>query len=328
MEQFSNLNTYVNILTYLISFISYGQINILSTIYVAENAEMHIAVDKTTFNNGGVYTERTTGHYGLLSFASDVDWEGADIDANIDGFIRIYEHQSFVFPSGDQEAFQPAMIERTDERSPVDLAFYNKEHENTDKEFLIEQISPFYWTVYGEHPAILSFSWNTLNNIQALSNNTLDNLSIVGFDGTQWRFIDAAVDESNFYDNSAVTLLSGTISSKNPVNLEGYEAYSLGSVIKKEEMIRVSQGFTPNGDGINDTWYIDGIEKFPDAEITVFNRWGSEVFKSYGNYDNNNGWNGTYKNNSEPLPDGSYMYIIFTNKENSDNMKGWIYITQ
>ena len=328
MVHFSNIFKCVNILTYLFSFFCYSQINILSTIYVAENAEMHIAVDKTTFNDGGVYTERTTGRYGLLSFASEVTWEGADIDANIDGFIRIYNHQNFVFPSGDQEAFQPTMIKRTEERSPVDLAFYNKKHENSNKEFLIEQISPFYWTVYGEHPAVISFSWNALNNIQGLSNNSLDNLSIVGFDGTQWRFIDAAVDQNNFYDNSAVTLLSGSISSKNPVYLEGYEAYSLGSVIKKEEMIRVSQGFTPNGDGINDTWYIDGIEKVPDAEITVFNRWGLEVFKSHGNYDNNIGWDGTYKNNSKTLPDGSYLYIIFTNKENSDNMQGWIYITQ
>ncbi len=63
--------------------------------------------------------------------------------------------------------------------------------------------------------------------------------------------------------------------------------------------------FSPNNDGKNDVWYIqDGLEDFPDNEVIVFNRWGSEVFRTKG-YDND-------KNvfTGEGLEDGAYFYII------------------
>lgn len=312
----------------LLSSYSHSQFNISSDLYIGENAEMHIAVDETTFDNGIIKTDRKVGKYGLLSFASTAKWEGASTESNVDGFIRIYDNEIFSFPTSNESNFQPAMIKRTTENSPVDLAFFNTPHSSTTKEFTIKEISPFYWTVYGNNPAVISFSWTPLSDLSQLTNSNLNDLSILGFDGSQWRLIDAALDDNNFYDNSSVTLLSGSISSKNPVNLEGYEAYTLGSLDNRGELTLVSQGFTPNGDGINDTWYIENIEKFPNAEISVYNRWGAIVFKSLGNYDNNNGWNGTYKGNNELLPDAPYLYIITTNKENMENISGWIYITQ
>ncbi|MFT6850864.1 MAG: gliding motility-associated-like protein, partial [Sphingobacteriales bacterium] len=63
--------------------------------------------------------------------------------------------------------------------------------------------------------------------------------------------------------------------------------------------------FTPNDDGVNDVWYItDGLNKFPDNIVQVFNRWGEVVFETTG-YDNEqNVFTGTN------LPDGSYFYIL------------------
>jgi gliding motility-associated-like protein len=74
-----------------------------------------------------------------------------------------------------------------------------------------------------------------------------------------------------------------------------------------------SQVISPNGDGINDTWTIGGIERFPDNRITIFSRWGDVVYKAKG-YDNVNVyWNGDYNNgksSSGSCPDGTYFYII------------------
>lgn len=67
----------------------------------------------------------------------------------------------------------------------------------------------------------------------------------------------------------------------------------------------VSNLFTPNGDGINDTWYIQGIDNFPDSEVHVFNIYGNEVYLKNG-YTND--WKGTY--NGSALPDGTYYYIL------------------
>ncbi|MCO4293217.1 Ig-like domain-containing protein, partial [Solitalea sp. MAHUQ-68] len=63
---------------------------------------------------------------------------------------------------------------------------------------------------------------------------------------------------------------------------------------------KVANVFTPNGDGINDTFTINGVEDF-DAELQVFNRWGGEVFKRRP-YKND--WDGS------DLPEGTYFYSL------------------
>jgi gliding motility-associated-like protein len=73
-------------------------------------------------------------------------------------------------------------------------------------------------------------------------------------------------------------------------------------VLKAPEVPNI---FTPNGDGINDTWHIKYLESYPNADIQVFNRYGEKVFVSTG-YDTE--WDGTY--NGKPLPIGTYYYII------------------
>ena len=68
-------------------------------------------------------------------------------------------------------------------------------------------------------------------------------------------------------------------------------------------------GFTPNGDGVNDTWDIDFLGGYPSATVEVFNRWGEVVFQSSPGYKTK--WNGTY--NGGLLPVGTYYYIINLN---------------
>lgn len=59
--------------------------------------------------------------------------------------------------------------------------------------------------------------------------------------------------------------------------------------------------FTPNGDGINDKFVIRGLTQYSQRELTVVNRWGSQVYSSK-NY--NGEWDGG------SLPEGTYFYIL------------------
>ncbi len=86
----------------------------------------------------------------------------------------------------------------------------------------------------------------------------------------------------------------------------------------------VNDVLTPNGDNINDTWTIMNIERFPNAEIKVYNRWGNEVF-STKNYSNN--WEGTSDSGGKKLPTGSYFYQIDQFGNGSKILHGWIYLT-
>ena len=70
----------------------------------------------------------------------------------------------------------------------------------------------------------------------------------------------------------------------------------------------IPNGFSPNGDGINDMWQMDNIYLFPNVEVEVYNRWGEQLFYSKGY---NTPWNGTYR--GTPVPVGTYYYIIRLN---------------
>ena len=70
----------------------------------------------------------------------------------------------------------------------------------------------------------------------------------------------------------------------------------------------------PNGDGINDTWVIEGIQNYPANKVNIFDKWGDLVFER-SNY--NNDWGGNGK--SGLLPDGTYYYLVKLNQHNPIN---------
>jgi gliding motility-associated-like protein len=63
---------------------------------------------------------------------------------------------------------------------------------------------------------------------------------------------------------------------------------------------------TPNGDGSNDSWFIEFPTGTQNYNIRVYDRGGNEVFSNENNY--NNDWDGT--RNGKELPEGTYWYII------------------
>jgi gliding motility-associated-like protein len=65
--------------------------------------------------------------------------------------------------------------------------------------------------------------------------------------------------------------------------------------------------FSPNDDGINDKWEIEGIADFPNCFVRIYSRWGQEVFQATG-YSAIKAWDGT--GDSGKLPAGVYFYIV------------------
>ena len=75
----------------------------------------------------------------------------------------------------------------------------------------------------------------------------------------------------------------------------------------------IPNAFSPNGDGQNDTYVIPCNEKYPNASIMIFDRWGMEVWSSSGHYLNN--FDG-HNNQGVALPDGTY-YVIYSYNDGS-----------
>ncbi len=81
------------------------------------------------------------------------------------------------------------------------------------------------------------------------------------------------------------------------------------------------QAFTPNNDGIGDTWIVLLIEKYPDNKVYIYDRWGQRVYYKEG-YTNADGWDATY--GGVPLPVSTYYYIIYLGIENEDGKERFI----
>ena len=96
------------------------------------------------------------------------------------------------------------------------------------------------------------------------------------------------------------------------------------------EDLKVYTGFSPNnGNADSDHWEIAGINKYPNNEVRVYNRWGNLVYEIKG-YDNTtNVWRGESNKGivlgKKQLPDGSYFYII-DKKDGSKPQTGYVVI--
>jgi len=106
---------------------------------------------------------------------------------------------------------------------------------------------------------------------------------------------------------------------------EGNPSYleDMGNIQPPPDLALIISGipnaFTPNGDGINETWAIPSIDNFPDAEIRIYDRNLKQIIQ-YGGLDAQ--WDGR-DSNGTPLPAGAYLYVIDLNN-GTKLIKGYV----
>jgi gliding motility-associated-like protein len=87
----------------------------------------------------------------------------------------------------------------------------------------------------------------------------------------------------------------------------------------QNNLVFIPTAFSPNGDGLNNRFLINGTGLKTTQSIVIYNRWGSIVFerKQVNIRDINGSWNGTVK--EEALPIGPYVYQVITECEAGDH---------
>ncbi|SEN13760.1 gliding motility-associated C-terminal domain-containing protein [Mucilaginibacter gossypiicola] len=91
--------------------------------------------------------------------------------------------------------------------------------------------------------------------------------------------------------------------------------------VRVYKKVVIPNTFTPNGDGVNDTWAIEALDTYPTSTTQVFNRYGALVFKSTG-YPQ--AWDGKY--GGRVIPSGTYYYVI--DLKNGNVMSGWVMVAR
>jgi gliding motility-associated-like protein len=120
-----------------------------------------------------------------------------------------------------------------------------------------------------------------------------------------------------------------------PIVYEIYMHVHDDCVILPACSVKVYNAVSPNNDGYNDVFFIDGLTCYPDNSVQIYNRWGILVYDASG-YDNQmiafKGYSegrGTF-NKNELLPDGTYFYIIkYRDEQNQTiDLSGYLYLTR
>lgn len=141
-------------------------------------------------------------------------------------------------------------------------------------------------------PLVGTGTWQVISGTGSIANNTLANAQI-----------------TNLQIGS--NLLQWTISN-------GVCPASTSEIVITVIDLMVPTGFSPNGDGVNDNFEINGLIEYDNVKINVFNRWGNLV---YDNNDYKNNWNG--KNMSgEDLSDDTYFFTLEIPTKNT--IKGYV----
>jgi gliding motility-associated-like protein len=144
----------------------------------------------------------------------------------------------------------------------------------------------------GNIPLIGTGTWSDISGGVSFANNSTANTQVTNLQAGQnvlkWAISNGACPVS--YDDVIITVKSFVI----------------------------PNGFSPNNDGLNDYFEINGLDEYSNTKLQVFNRWGNLVYES-GDYKNN--WGG--KNMSgEDLSDDTYFYTLEISSKNT--MKGYL----
>ena len=144
--------------------------------------------------------------------------------------------------------------------------------------------------------------------IGELNNETSEILTITLLVNPTGNYVNSVIIQGNETDGSLLN------------NNSWAETYPVDFIIP--------EGFSPNGDGINDLFVIRGIQNYPENTILIFNRWGNKVFEAshYVNTWDGRSTSGLNAGGNE-LPGGTYFYLLYLD-DRLKVIKGTIYLNR
>jgi len=300
------------------------EVDVEDNLFLQINTEV---ANSLVYINGDVITPRVTPNISLDFLENSIYALENDV-RNTDGYASYNGSNNFTFPIGQDNKLRPLITPFQTTTTKYAAAYFNEDPNspstftsfNTSiSEGIIENISDDeFWDFNGTQSTSVTLTWDDESFISQLT-TTLDRLRVVGWNINENRWEDLG------NTNTTGSITTGTINSI-VFNPQDYEVLTFGSLINKDGLT-VFDVITPNNDGDNETFIIEGIELFENT-LQIFNRWGVLVYKAI-NYKNtfagiSDGRSTIFKN--EKLPVGTYFYILELT-ESGKQQAGPLYIT-
>ena len=302
----------------------------------AFSLDKEIAIYGTVFFERGIVHETENG---LLSFQADSDHDNINSESYANNKAKKIGASAFTFPVGDfkEDIFipRPASIGASaDANNSFFVAFnwFNSapEFNHADKEATIGMIDMNeFWEVNNETSdelINLSLSYNEVTTPDFILEADDSEIIIVRWNGEQW------INEGGIINRDTKTVATA---------VSGFGIFTFALKVSKGDVnpdvdFDASDSFSPDGDGVNDTFVIPGLaEAYPNFKMKVYNRYGNIVY----NYQNNgkkvpNWWDGksqgrlTISGNSDMVPAATYWYVIDFNDGETKSFQSWLYLNK
>ena len=317
-------------------------------LYLEVTTQVHLAL---LFNKGRIVTPRANPEVYLSLTDTDL-YTNEDDDRYVDGYTSYQGLNAYTFPIDDAFRIQELSIEQgASVNRPKAAYFYENPEEpstfdtffNTqDREKGIEEISKFeFWDLDGSTPTTVTLSWDIMSNIsQLVINEDLSELKVVGWNIRKGIWEDLGNTQvSGTIENGAITSTRFTPNDYEILTFAG--TYTITDTVFGE--IKIYNALSVNDDIKNSYFRVEGISKYLDNSVKIYNRWGVLVFErqGYGEPDTLKGEQPNSKEvftgysfgrstitPSKKLPTGTYFYVIDIKDTNQNVFKkaGYLYL--
>ncbi|QEE48062.1 gliding motility-associated C-terminal domain-containing protein [Flavobacterium alkalisoli] len=272
---------------------------------------------------------------GIIIFEDEATHTNTSDESFVDGYAVKNGTTDFSFPIGDGQYYRYAAISAPDDQSSAFTGKYYFEdsnmlypHESRAQEIEIID-NREYWTIDktgGEADVMITLSWDEFTTTPSeLLVESTEAIRVVRWDTEAGMW----VDEGGVQDMFAKTVTT-------PVHVSGYGVFTLGRLRKgylPTEDIVIYNGLTPDGDGKNDYFYIEGITNHPGNTVQIYNRWGIKVYETAEYDSNGNVFTGVSSGRAtlsqrDRLPAGTYFYVIqYPHRGTTIKKSGYLYIS-
>ncbi len=267
------------------------------------------------FKNGIIKVDSLQG---MLSFHQGAKALTPTDVSHAEGFVEKIGNEEFQFPKGDKGLYRYARISTPENVKDIyegkylldDKNFFRSHSAKSGVINLLDERE--YWIINkgtdnSKGDIMLTLSWDERTTPKELLDNPEKELHIVRWDKKEQLW----VDEGGVVDLEAKEITTAT-------SVKGYGFFTLATVETDwllDGDVVIYNLVTPDGDGKNDYFIIDNINRFPNNTVEIYNRWGVRVYETK-NYDSNGNVFRGYSegrvtiNKNEKLPTGTYFYIV------------------
>ncbi|MDP5199135.1 gliding motility-associated C-terminal domain-containing protein [Flavobacterium sp. DG2-3] len=269
-----------------------------------------------------------------VTFDKNSSHKNAGKNSFIDGKLKKIGTKEFEFPSGDKNYYRPMLHGAVSEDAAYVVHYFL---ENSDLQFPHNQKqdqiklidNKEYWKVTKENKEdkiVLSLTLDPATTASYIYDALAGtSIQIVRWDipTQQWKAEGGIVDAEQ-------KMVTGRVSKTGIFTVARVTARP-GEL---EDGLIVYNAVSPNGDGMNDFFKIEGINNFPDNTLEIYNRYGIKVYQANGYNEQErvfrgegNG-KGSFKQGAV-VPTGTYFYILrFKNGTGYREKAGYLYLSQ